>query len=396
MSKIHIAIDANEANVKNRVGSNVYAYQIIKELEIQTRDNSDYQFSILLASQPIADLPNERINWCYKIIKPRKFWTQWALPIHLFLERKNYNVFFTPGHYAPRLCSIPYISSVMDLGFLKFPQQFKKSDLAQLRAWTKYSVKKAAKVVCISKFTKQEVNQIYKKPLSDLIVAYPNVSLPDKACSHAHEKAFWRKHKIKQPYFLYLGTIQPRKNLIKLIEAFEIFSRKLAASKVKKRDAGRKKSDIFPQLVIGGKIGWLAKGILKKIENSAFKARIKLIGYVPEKLKPSLYQESLAAILIGLHEGFGIPPLEAMHFQTLPIVSNLSSLPEVVGKAGITVDPTNVSEIAEKLLNVYQMNAKQKAIFSRHARKQIKQFSWKKSAKLILDELGEVVEKNNF
>ena len=161
MNKIHIAIDANEANVKNRVGSNVYAYQIIKQLELQTRANSNYQFSILLSNQPVLDLPKQRADWRYKIIKPTKLWTQWALPIHLFLNKKNYNVFFTPGHYAPRLCSIPYISSVMDLGFLKFPKQFKKSDLIQLKAWTKYSVKKAVEYYEKTNYVPEEEKGTY-------------------------------------------------------------------------------------------------------------------------------------------------------------------------------------------------------------------------------------------
>lgn len=389
---IQIAIDANEANVEKRVGSNVYAYQLIKQLEAITRHNDQYQFSILLSNNPVADLPKKRVGWNYYLIQPQKFWTQWALPIHLFFNRKKYDVLFTAGHYAPRIASVPYVSCVMDLAFLHFKDQFKQTDFLQLQAWTRYSVKKAKKVVCISEFTKQEVHQIYKKPLADLLVAYPDVSLPNKPCSYTREKAFWRKHQIRQPYFLYLGTLQPRKNLIKLIEAFEIFSRKLASSKVHKKQSNRKKDQQLAQLLIGGKVGWLAQATLKRIEQSPFKNRIKLLGFVPEDLKPSLYQQSLSTILIGLYEGFGIPALEAMHYQSLPLVSNTSSLPEVVGKAGLTVDPQNASEIAEQLFYIYQMTAKQRAQLQRHSRKQIQQFSWQKSAELILETLTTIAK----
>lgn len=393
----YFAIDGNEANVVNRVGSNVYAFNILKSLEKITKEQNNFQFTILLNAEPVKDLPNPRAGWQYQIVTPAKFWTQWALPIHLFFNQKKYDVLFTPGHYAPRLSPIPYISSVMDLGFLKFPDQFKKTDLLQLSAWTKYSVKKAQKIICISEFTKKEVAQTYKRKMSDLIVAYPAVNLTDRPATLSIVRAYLRKHKIKQPYFLYLGTLQPRKNLLRLIEAFEIFSRKLAAINVSKNFTSRTKlnNKIEPQLLIGGKIGWLAEPILNRVKQSPFKEQIKLLDFVPENLKPHLYQQSLATILIGLYEGFGIPPLEAIYYQNLPIVSNLSSLPEVVGKAGLTVDPYNVEKIAQKMLEVYKLTAKQRAILKKQARLQIEKFSWDESASKILNTLVEVSKKNH-
>ncbi|MEN8253749.1 MAG: hypothetical protein ABFQ62_05250 [Patescibacteria group bacterium] len=160
---MHIVIDGNEANIKTRVGSNVYAFELIFALEKLTKKRNDIEITVLLSEKKISDLPNKRKNWNYQIVKPKKFWTQWALPIHLYKNQKNYDVFFTPGHYAPRISPIPYVSSIMDLAFLKYPKQFKKSDLLQLKNWSKYSAKNAKKIITISQFSKEEIVKFYKR-----------------------------------------------------------------------------------------------------------------------------------------------------------------------------------------------------------------------------------------
>ncbi|MGD9129834.1 MAG: glycosyltransferase family 1 protein [Candidatus Woesebacteria bacterium] len=384
---IKIAIDGNEANVKNRVGSNVFAFEIIKNLEKITKKKKHIKFSILLSQEPIGDFPKPRKNWQYKIITPKKLWTRWALPIHLFLHRKDYELFFTPGHYAPKFSTLPYISTVMDLAFLEYPDQFRKSDYLQLKHWTKESVEHAKKVITISQFSKNEIIKHYKKNAEDVAVIYPDVSLAKKPCLISKEKAFFRKYKIKKPYFLFIGTFQPRKNLISLIEAFEKFCRSLAAGELANR--GRvlkrnKKRRVLPQLVLVGKLGWLTNNLIKRIKDSSFKKQIICTDFVQEELKPSLYQNSLSTILLGLYEGFGIPPLEALHYYSIPLVSSGSSLPEVVGKAGILADPKNINSIASAMQRIWKLTARQKAIYRKQARLQIKKFSWKKSARQVL------------
>ncbi|MEA2056638.1 MAG: glycosyltransferase family 1 protein, partial [Patescibacteria group bacterium] len=325
--KIHIAIDGCEANVTQRVGSNVYAFNIIKQISNLLRYKKKTRATVLLSQKPVADMPKERINWQYKIVKPDKFWTQWAEPWHLFFQQNNYDVLYTPGHYAPRLCPIPYVSSVMDLAFLQYQHQFRQTDLFQLEKWTKYSVKKASKVIAISQFTKKEIHQHYGVNPQNIIVAYPDVSLNLKETAPARKKAYFKKHGISQPYFLFVGTLQPRKNLVGLIQAYELFCEKQTGEKP------------LPKLVIAGKIGWLAEPILQKIKNSPVRGHIILTSFVPTAIKPILIKNALALTLVGLYEGFGIPALEALYLNTIPIVSESSSLPEVVGKAGLKVDP---------------------------------------------------------
>jgi glycosyltransferase involved in cell wall biosynthesis len=368
------------------VGINAYAFKILTSLEEQLRQNEDVQVTVLLTAKPLSDLPAERVRWKYEVFGPAAFWTQYALPLHLFSHRRDYQVLYTPGHYAPRVSPIPYVSSVMDLAFLYFPEQFKKKDYLQLREWTRYSVKHAQKVVAISEATKKDVVKQYHIKPENIVVAYP--SIVDDGNTNYKERdkiAVFKKWHVRQPYLLYVGTIQPRKNLERLIEAFEKLHAEGTLHKQQKmtRTIEQLKAHEL-QLVIAGKTGWLADGILKRIQSSPVKEKIIVTGYVTDLEKTILYRESLCTVLIGLYEGFGIPALEALKFGSLPVVSSTTSLPEVVGEAGILVDPTDVSDIARGLRETITLPAKERAKLLKKGRQQLKNFSWQKSAEIVL------------
>jgi glycosyltransferase involved in cell wall biosynthesis len=388
--KLHLAIDANEANIKNRVGSNVYAFEIIKAIYELSRNNQDLNFTILLSREPVAGLPPQRTGWEYKIIKPARLWTQFAESIYLFLNHKKIDVLFTPGHYAPRCSSVPYVSSVMDLAYLKYPDQFDENDLIQLKHWTKYSVKKADKVIAISEFTKTDIVDHYQKKDEDIVVAYPAIAKINSAAAN-QVKSFFKEHRIRKPYFLFLGTIQPRKNLIRLVEAYEQLCRRLSGQQFKKN----KKNNSLPQLVLAGKIGWLSDPIMARIKQSSFSQNIILTGYIPSDIKPALYQQAAASLLLGLHEGFGIPPLESLQYGCIPIVSNTTSLPEVVGEAGFQVDPYDIKKISMTMEKALKLSIKDKAIYKRKGKNQLKKFNWRKSAQVILDTIEQVAHEHS-
>lgn len=380
MKKISLAIDGNEANVSHRVGSNIYAFEIIKNIEKQCR-NLAIDVTVLLASPQLSDLPKERIGWHYQVVTPKKFWTQWALPIYLYQKQHEYHLFFTPGHYAPRFCPIPYISSVMDLAFLKYPDQFKKSDLIQLKSWTSYSVKKADKILAISHFTKKEIITAYHLESNKIFVAPP--ALPESETVFKKDSLkLLKKWSINKPYFLYLGTIQPRKNLIRLIKAYELMVKQLIDEEIKK----------IPELVIAGKIGWLAHEFMNIVKNSPCKDRIILTGFVSEEEKTALLQHALATLHLGLYEGFGIPVLESFHQKTLAIVAKGSSLVEAAGEAAIYVNPYKIESISKALLKVLSLSPKQCQKYLKKADLQLKKFSFKQSAKIIIDEILNVIE----
>jgi len=384
---LKLAVDGNEANVKNRVGSNVFAYELLVAMEKAAANVEEYEITVLLSTQPQPDLPTSRTGWSYLVLTPEPLWTQCALPIHLFLHKKRYQVFFTPGHYAPRLSSVPYVSSVMDLAFLKYPEQFKAKDLVQLRDWTKYSVLNSRKVIAISQSTARDVIKTYHRRPSDVVVVYPAVTPLKLKYSPLKAKVWLKKLKIRPPFLLYVGTIQPRKNILRLVEAFEVLCRKQASLQT---GSGRV---TLPQLVLAGKVGWLANDTLKRIEASAFKDAIILTGYISEEQKMMLYKQAAGSILVGLYEGFGIPPLESLQLGTVPVVSNTSSLPEVVGKAGILVHPEMIASIAEGLQRVLSLNPKEKARLVKLGQHQVTTFSWEKSAQKVLAVLKKVAQE---
>ncbi len=387
--KLKIAIDANEANTLNRVGSNVYAFEVIKSIYNISKNKPHLEFIILLSSDPVSDLPQTNTNWRYKVIKPSFLWTQFAEPIYLFLNRNKIDVLFTPGHYAPRVSSIPYISSVMDLAFLDYSKQFNQSDLIQLKHWTKSSVSHAKKVVTISEFTKKDIVNKYQKKPEEITVAYPAISKITPA-SAREVRRFFKRYQIRKPYFLFLGTIQPRKNIVQMINSYEQLCRLLSSQQIKKG-----KHKILPQLVLAGRIGWKAEPIIDRIQKSPFKENIITLGFIPESIKPALYERATASLLIGLHEGFGIPPLESMQYGCIPIVSNTTSLPEVVGEAGYQVDPTNTKKIVETMEKVLKITQKNKLSLQRKAKKQLRKFSWQKSAQVILETIQQVTNESS-
>ena len=382
---IRLAIDGNEANVERRVGSNFYAFELLRAMKRVGERQQKWRVTVLLAKPPIADLPPESRDWRYRIVGPKAFWTQWALSWHLFWRRRDYDVFFTPGHYAPRLSFVPYISSVMDLAFLYFPEQFRSKDRWQLTEWTRYSVAKAVKVLTISRATQKDVCREYQKSKAQTFVAYPALG-PRIRLTAIDKKRLAEKLPLSKPYFLYLGTLQPRKNLLKLIQAFEQVKRYLQAQQ---GDARLRRWQKL-QLLIAGKIGWLADDILAAAKQSPFSDSIHLLGYVDEKSKQYLLMNAEALILVGFYEGFGIPPLEAMRYQTISIVSNRSSLPEVVGPAGILVRPDRVGQIARAMKKVINMKTMEKRRYRQLMKEQIERFSWTKSAELVLKQLAEV------
>lgn len=388
---IRLAIDGNEANVKNRVGSNVYAWKILSEIYQLTKKSKNWQITVLLARPKVTDLPKSRKNWRYVYVQPTKLWTQWALPIHLNLHRRDYDLFFTPGHYAPRFSPIPYMSSIMDLAYLHFPDQFRPEDLLQLRSWTKYSVQKAKKVLTISQFSKSEIIKHYQRSAADIIVAPPATDFA-KSANQKKTKQFFKDHDIKQGYFLYLGTLQPRKNLKSLLKAYDIFLMKLLEQEEKAKDKVLAKA---PQLVIAGKIGWLNDEFLAKINKFIFKEKIILTGFVPARFKKALYQQAKLSFLLSLYEGFGIPPLESIEAGCLPIVANNSSLNEVVAEPQLAVDPQDCQAIAQKMLEFSQLSKPKYQSLLKKRQEHIKQFTWRKSAQLILRQLKKIAESQD-
>lgn len=389
-----IGIDGNEANQSKRVGVGEYGFQLLKHLKAQAgklkAQSEKLMFRIYLKEAARRDLSKETDWWQYQVVGPKFLWTQIGLPFTLFHLKPLTDVFFTPTHYAPRFCPCPRVISIMDLSYLYFPEMFKRADLWKLKNWTAGSIKKAKRVITISNSTKDDIIKYYQIEPEKVVVTYlghKNEKLKALNAPKDMEKTeqIKKKYEIGGDYILYVGTLQPRKNLGRLIEAF------------KEVKAGEKKLNTKDlKLVITGKKGWLYETIFEKVKKLALTKEVIFTGFVRDEDLPALYQGTRCLVLVSLYEGFGLPALEALSLGAPVVVSRVSSLPEVVGKAGVLVNPYDVQDIARGILAVLQFDRLKLRRIKEEGLKQAKKFSWEKCARETLKVLIEAAKDNKL
>ncbi len=377
-----IGIDGNEANVEQLVGIGEYAFELLKQFEQFTNDN--LQFTIYLKNKPLNHMPKEREGWSYKVVGPKKLWTRFALPLNLYFGSIKPDVFFTPTHYGPLVSPVPFAISIMDLSFLHFPTLFNKKDLYQLTRWTKQSVSTSKKIFTISEFSKNDIIKTYGINAQSVIVTYLGIKEQNPNTKTKTMENIKKKYAINNPYILFVGTLQPRKNIVKLIEAFS----KLIHS----TSSGQETQKL--DLVIVGKKGWLYEEILEAPKKFNVERNVKFLDFVTDEDLPSFYKNAILFCLPSLYEGFGLPVLEAMSNDCPVLISNVSSLPEAGGDAAVYFNPEDTDDIAQKLKTVLGDEALRKQMIEK-GREQIKKFSWEKTAKQTLDELIKLGAKNN-
>lgn len=366
-----IGIDGNEANVEKKVGIGEYAYELLLQFYNSQFSSPSLRFVIYLKSWPLKDMPTPTEKWIYRIVRPKKMWTQFALPLSLFLGERP-DVFFTPSHYAPRFSPVPTAISIMDLSYKRFPLLFTKHDLYQLTNWTKYSARKAKKIFTISEFSRNDIIKTYHIDKENVVVTYPGVKQMEGLNTNIKTMIdLNEKFGIKGNYILFVGTLQPRKNLERLIKAFSLLVKKNI------------------ELVVVGKRGWLYEDILKAPRKYNVEERVKFLDFVEDKDLPSLYGNATCFVLPSLYEGFGLPVLEAMKYGCPVLTSNTSSLPEAGGDAALYFDPENTEEMAKKIDEVLS-DEKLRSEMVKKGYEQVKKFSWDKTAKKTLQVLKEL------
>lgn len=366
----NIWIDGYEANVPQRLGSGQVAFELIRNIEKYDDKN---HYTILLPSPPLADLPKERFGFGYKILKPGRLWTRLALPLALFTAKNKPDVFFSPTHYIPRFSprKTKRVVTIFDLSFLKFPKMFQKNDLYKLSNWSKYSILNSDHIITISQFSKKDIIKNYPIAKEKITVFYPGYDQTEYrpvSDKNTIEKTKER-YSIKDNYIIYIGTLQPRKNLIKLIEA---------VSRIEK----------IGLVIVGkttglGRQAWMYDDILGAPKKFRIEERVIFTGFVPLENMPYLICGAVAFVQPSLYEGFGMTPVEAMACGIPVLVSNVSSFPEVIGKAGLLFDPYKVDQI-EQAIRTIITDRKLRLRLSKLSIEQAKKFSWKKMAKGVV------------
>lgn len=380
-----IGIDGNEANVKRRVGIGEYAFELLMELSSSKFIIQNLKFVIYLKDEPLEDMPNENENWKYRVLRPGKLWTQWRLPLDLYLNKNRPDVFFSPSHYAPRFSPVASVISVMDLSYLYFSQMFNKSDLLQLRNWTAYSVKNAKKIITISKSSKNDIINSYGVASERVVVTYPGIKKFVSLSPHIYAmNQLKTEYKISENYILFVGTLQPRKNIERLIEAFALMLNHAELNPELRQNL---------QLVIVGKKGWLYEEILNSPRKFGIENKVRFLENIDDEELTVFYKHAICFVLPSLYEGFGLPVLEAMNNSCPVITSNVSSLPEAGGNACLYIDPEDPVDIAEKLLKL-TTDEKLRHELIEKGKKQIQKFNWEKTAVETLRVLEEVGGNN--
>lgn len=374
---MNIGIDINEANITQRVGVNNVAYAVFKNL-IPSLGQDD-KVTALSKERPLPDFPPASDKLTYEIFGPKKMWVLTGLTKRMWLNNPHLDVLFSPSHYTPLFSPVPSVVYLMDLSFERFgTEYFTAYDITQLKRWTPLSVKKAKHVLTISEFSKQEIVNLYKTNPEKITVIYPGY---DKDTFHAKipktkQQQVRKKYGIDGKYFIYVGTLQPRKNLSRLIDAFA----NLENHSVK--------------LVLGGKKGWLFDQFFDQVKRLGLEKRVIFPGFIPNEDLPGLFKSSLAYVLPSLYEGFGMPPIEAQAVGTPVVVSKVSSLPEVVGASGIYIeDPTSTENITAALEKVLSLKKSERLAIIEAGKENVKRFDWSNSSQKILEVLRSVAKK---
>lgn len=365
-----IGVDGNEANVKEKVGVSVYTLEMIRYFHRQA--SQSLQFVIYLREKPLQDLPKEGPFFTYQIVKGSHAWRDIVFPLHLYLKPKI-DILFCPAHYTPRFCPVPTIVTIHDTSYLYFKDEFLKKDLYKLTSWTKHAIQKSVKVITVSASTKNDVLKNYHVP-TDKVQVIHNGFDKSKESYRSSDGTFSLP---KSPYLLYVGTIQPRKNIKTLITAFKSLHEHNPKFK----------------LVIVGKMGWLFGDVFDYVLEQGLEDQVIFTGYVSNSQLAALYSKAECFIFPSLYEGFGIPLLEAMQHRCPVVASNAASLPEVGGDAALYFDPHDPEDIKDKIMNVMS-DTKVRQTLVKKGLKRVQLFSWEKSAKETLHTLIEACSPN--
>ncbi len=366
-----IGIDGNEANIENRVGVNKYAFRLLHELH-KTNENKPNPDNLIvyLKNKPLEDLPKETTNFKYKVLGGGGFWVITKLTPYLFLNPEKIEVLFSPSHYTSPFLTIPKVCSIMDLGYLEFSGQFEKKVFWQLKYWTAISIFASKQVLTISESSKQDIVRHYTWASKKITVTPLSHDLTEKdfRVSEKDVRRVKNKYSIVADYVLYVGTLKPSKNIEGLVAAFAKLTSKNSL-----------------QLVIAGKKGWMYTSMFNLVKKLGIEKRVVFTDYVTDDDKMALRKGAKVFVQPSFWEGFGIDTLSCMALGVPVVASNVGSLAEVIGNAGVVIDPYNIDDIARGLSKVLNMSQKEYNKQITLGIDQAKKFSWKNCAEITLN-----------
>jgi glycosyltransferase involved in cell wall biosynthesis len=296
----------------------------------------------------------------------RAFWEQTIVPLDV--RRRRPDVYHSPNFILPFAVRCPSVVTVHDLAFLDRSVHRLRSHL-YLSALATYAIHRATRIICVSEYTARQLGARFPGVSDRVRVIGEGVHPRFRPQAEAAIERFRRRFGLVDPYVLFVGTIEPRKNLARLIEAFSAAVRGHA----------------FPhRLVIAGAPGWMNGPVREAYDNSPVRDRIYFTGYLPEHQLSAAYAGADIFAYPSLHEGYGLPPIEAMACGTAVLTSNVTSIPEVVGDAALLVDPHDVTAIADGL-TLLMRDAGYRSELAAAGRVRARDFSWGDAARKTIE-----------
>lgn len=362
-----IGIDASRAVCARRTGTENYSLHLIRDLLAL---DGGHHYRLYFNRPPSPELFTSGQNWEPRVMPFPRLWTHVRLSWEMACRSPD--ALFVPAHVLPIVHPRRSVVTVHDLGYRHYPAAHRPWDRLYLDLSTHYHIRVAAHILADSRATRDDLIREYDADPARIIVVYPGVDETLRRVDDPAAIAAVRaKYGIPGEYALYVGTLHPRKNLVRLIEAFSA----LESSTLK--------------LVIAGQKGWLYDSIFARVRELGMEQRVIFPGYVADADLPALLSGARVFAFPSLYEGFGFPVLEAMACGVPVVCSNVSSLPEVAGDAALLVDPLDTRAWATALEQAL-MDEELRAELIRRGHAQVRRFSWRRAAEETLRVLERV------
>ena len=362
---MRIGVDASRSVVRPRTGTENYSYHLIREMLELGRAN-DYTLYFNRPPAPDDFAPGRAEH---RVIPLPRLWTHVRLSAEMAARPPD--VLFVPSHVLPAVHPRRSVATIHDLGYLYWPKAHPLARRWYLHLSTLFNARASSRVIADSQATADDLTRRYRVPRDKIEVIHLGCGPEYRPPSAEAAASVRSRYALPERYVLAVGTIQPRKNLGRLVEAF-LQVRRAAGDAV---------------LVLVGKPGWGAEPVLRQVAASG--SAVRILGYVPDRDMPALLGGAEVLAFPSLYEGFGLPALEAMACGTPVICANNSSLPEIVGEAGLLVPPTEVDAIAGALILLLEDPALREEL-RRRGLERAAGFTWRRCAESTLDLLESV------
>ncbi len=303
------------------------------------------------------------------------WWFEWS--VARALKRFQPDVFLSPDNFLSLRTPVKTVLVVHDIFFVHHPEMFPASQRRYYEFFCPRFLRRADGIVAVSEFVKDDIGRHFPAAAEKIVAACNGCREGYHPLQTAEIQKVREKYAKGQPYFFYVGAVHPRKNVHRLIAAFDQFKQATGAP---------------VKLLIAGRFAWKSGEVKTAWEAARFQKDIIFLGYVSDEEAPALTGAALALTYVSLFEGFGIPILEAMHCDVPVITSNVCSMPEVAGEAGLLVNPLSTEEIAGALHQIWQDPFLRQRLVA-EGRKQRTKFSWERAEEVVYSQLQKAITK---